>query len=127
MKPRLLVATPTHPPDDPRIRHKLIATLPEVDQQLYNAMPGWVNTAFGIATVTGTIGTVLLVMKKNLAGPFLAISLVAVLAQQYYSLLGSETLALKGATAAIMPVLVTAISVYLVMLARQAKANGWTS
>ncbi len=27
MKPRLLVATPTHPSDDPRIRHKLIASL----------------------------------------------------------------------------------------------------
>lgn len=27
MKPRLLVVTPTHPADDPRIRHKLIATL----------------------------------------------------------------------------------------------------
>lgn len=27
MKPRLLVATPTHPPDDPRIRYKLIAAL----------------------------------------------------------------------------------------------------
>lgn len=29
MKPRLLVVTPTHPADDPRIRHKLIATLHE--------------------------------------------------------------------------------------------------
>lgn len=35
MKPRLLVATPTHPADDPRIRHKLIATLQEEWDVIY--------------------------------------------------------------------------------------------
>ncbi len=35
MKPRLLVATPTHPADDPRIRHKLIATLQDEWEVIY--------------------------------------------------------------------------------------------
>jgi hypothetical protein len=109
------------------ISPQALAALPEAEQALYNNYPMWALIAFGAGVFGGALGSLLLVMKKNLAGPVLWISLIAVVIQMGYAVFIARVHELLGADALIMPVMVVVIAVYLVMLAAKAKRNGWTS
>jgi len=104
-----------------------LAALPEAQRQMYENIPSWVTAAFAIAVNGGALGALLLILRKNLAGLFLQISLAGVLVQMFHVFFISDTFEVFGPGSLIMPVLIIAIAIYLVMLAAKAKANGWTS
>ncbi|MEJ7926910.1 sugar transporter [Sphingobium sp. AN641] len=83
--------------------------------RIFAAMPGWAWAAYAVAVGAGTLGAILLLMKRPAAVPLFALSVVAVLAQFGYSFLGTDLLAVKGAGSAIFPavILVAAIAQYL--------------
>ena len=91
------------------------------------ATPGWATAAYGVAVFGGFLGSLLLVMRKNLAGIFLMISLAGILVQDFHAFVVADGLDAYGGQGLIMPAIVLAIAIYLVVLARKAKANGWTS
>jgi hypothetical protein len=103
-----------------------LAALPEAEQALYSNYPGWAMIAFGIGVIGGVLGSLLLILKKNLAGPVLWISLIGVLIQMGHSVFIAKFYEVLGATSLIMPVMVVVIAAYLVVLAAKAKKNGWT-
>ncbi len=102
-----------------------LAALPEAERALYTSMPAWATAAFALAVNGGALGCLLLVLKKSLALPVLVISLAGVLVQMFHAFVISNSFEVLGTAGLIMPVLVTVIAVYLVHLARSAKANGW--
>jgi hypothetical protein len=104
-----------------------IAAMPEAEQALYNNYPSWALIAFAVGVFGGLVGSLLLVLKKNLAGPVLWLSLIGVLIQMGYGFLIARSHEVLGPTSVIMPLVVIVIAVYLVMLAAKAKRNGWTS
>jgi len=104
-----------------------LAALPEAQRQLYENTPEWATAAFAIAVNGGALGCVLLLLKRNLAGLFLQLSLAGVAVQMYHSFFISNSFEVFGPGGAIMPVMVIIIAVYLVMLAAKAKARHWTS
>ena len=104
-----------------------LAALPEAQRQLYENTPKWATAAFAIAVNGGTLGCVLLLLKRNLAGLFLKLSLAAVLVQMFHSFFMSKSFEVFGPGSMLMPVMVIVLAVYLVMLAAKAKSNGWTS
>ncbi len=104
-----------------------LAALPDAQRQLYENTPKWATAAFAIAVNGGTLGCVLLLLKRNLAGLFLQASLIAVLVQMFHSFFMSNSFEVFGPGGAIMPVMVIVIAVYLVMLAAKAKTNRWTA
>jgi len=104
-----------------------LAALPEAQRQMYENIPPWATAAFAIAVNGGVLGALLLILKKNLAGLFLQISLAGVLVQMFHAFFISKSFEVFGPGSMIMPVLVIAIAIYLVMLAAKAKANAWTS
>ena len=91
-----------------------------------SGMPGWFVFAYGAATIGGTLGAILLFMRKGIALPVLLISLVGVLAQFGYIFGMTDALATMGAQAA-LPAAVIIISIALVWLTLQAKGKGWLS
>ncbi|NQY04140.1 MAG: hypothetical protein HRT76_12900 [Halieaceae bacterium] len=106
---------------------EMIAELPEAQQALLESMPQWVLIAFAIAVFGCVLGALGLVLRKVWSLLFLWLSLFAVLAQQSYTFLMSDTLQVMGVQAAVMPALVTIIAVALVMIARNANTRHWLS
>ena len=102
-----------------------IAAMPEARRALHDATPAWANAAFGLATLGGALGSLLLVLKRALAQPLLVLSLVAVIAQVVYIFVISNALEILGLNETFVPLVVLVVAVYLVVLARSAKGKGW--
>lgn len=89
------------------------------------ATPAWATAAFAVATFGGLLGSILLLMKKNLAVPLFALSLAGVLVQQIWGLFLSGV-ALSGG-ALVLPAVVLLFAVFLLWLATRAKKEGWSN
>ena len=106
---------------------EVFAELPEAQRQLYENTPTWATAAFAIAVNGGALGCVLLLLKRNLAGLFLQLSLAGVLVQMFHSFFMSNSFEVFGPDGMIMPVMVVVIAIYLVWLAARARNRGWLS
>ena len=104
-----------------------LAALPEEQRQLYENTPAWATAAFAVAVNFGALGCVLLLLRKNLAGLFLQLSLTGVLVQMFHSFFMSNSFEVFGPGGMIMPVMVIVIAIYLVWLAARARSRGWSS
>jgi hypothetical protein len=104
-----------------------LAALPEAQRQLHESTPGWATAAFAIAVNGGALGCLLLVLKRNLAGLFLQVSLLAVIVQMFHAFFMSKSFEVFGPGGLVMPVMVIVIAIYLVILAAKAKVKRWTS
>jgi hypothetical protein len=103
-----------------------LAQLPEAQRNLQEALPGWVWVVNGIATIAGTLGALLLLVRKRLALPVFWVSLIAVLVLFGYCLFPGRMLEVMGAAQALpMPIVVTVVAALLVWFARKAIARGW--
>ena len=104
-----------------------LAALPQEQRQLYENTPAWATAAFAVAVNFGALGCVLLLLRKNLAGLFLQLSLSGVLVQMFHSFFMSKSFEVFGPGGLVMPVMVIVIAIYLVVLAAKAKMRRWTS
>ena len=102
-----------------------LAALPEAQQEMYQSTPTWVTVAFAVAVLAGTLGCVLLLLRKSSAVPVLIASLVGVVAQMTYIFALSPTLEVMGASAVMMPSLVVVGAIFLIWYARKALAANW--
>jgi len=102
------------------------AALPEVERQLLENTPAWATAAFAVAVNCGMLGCLLLLLKKNLAGLFLQLSLAGVLVQMYHAFFIAHAIDVFGPGGMVMPVMVIIIAIFLVALAARAKASHWT-
>ena len=101
-----------------------LAALSEAEQALYADIPAWATGAYAIAVFAGTLGSILLLMRKALALPVFVVSLVGILVQMGQALFMTDVLAVRGATAAIGPVAIIVIAVFLVWYSDNAKKKG---
>ena len=106
---------------------EVLAALPDAQRDLYENTPTWATAAFAVAVHGGALGCLLLILKKNLAGLFLQLSLAGVLVQMYHSFFLSKNFEVFGPGAMVMPIMVVVIAIYLVTLAAKAKARKWTN
>jgi hypothetical protein len=102
-----------------------LAAMPEAERALYAAVPAWATSAYAIAVFAGTLGCIALLMRKAWATPVFVVSLVAVLTQMGWWMFMTPMLDVLGGTAAIMPLLVVVIALYLVWFSRSATTKGW--
>jgi len=106
---------------------EVLATMPQEQQDLVTSMPTWATVAFAVAVNFGALGSLLLVLKKSLAGLFLQLSLAGILVQNFYGFFMTNALEASGNIALVMPIVVILIAIYLVYLAAKAKRLGWTN
>jgi len=104
-----------------------LAALPDAQRQLLENTPAWATAAFAIAVNCGVLGCLLLLLRRNLAGLFLQLSLAAVLVQMYHAFFIGHSIDVFSPGNLMMPVMVIVIAIYLVTLAAKARVNRWTS
>ena len=91
------------------------------------SLPTWYGIVFALAVFSGILGCILLLVKKKGAVPVFGISLLTVLFIEVYWLLGTDIMQVAGYSAAIMPLLVIAVAIFLYFYSKGAAKNGWLS
>lgn len=101
-----------------------IAKLPQIQQDLWNNMPGWAWAAYAVAVVAGTLGAVGVIMRKWWAALLFALSLIAVLIQFSYPFLVANA-AQGGMEMLALPIFIVVIAVVQWLLSRNWQRKGW--
>ncbi len=99
--------------------------MPEAERALYTDIPVWATSAYAIAVFGGTLGSIFLLMRKAWAIPAFIVSLVAIVVQMGHAFFMTAMLEVQGASAAVLPLLIVAVAIFLVWYARYAKKKGW--
>lgn len=102
-----------------------IAEFTDEQQELFRSIPSWVNVAFAVAVISGTLGCLALILRKSFALPLFLLSLIGVLTQNYHNFFMSNALEVFGTQAVAMPIMVIVIGVLLICHSLNAKAKGW--
>lgn len=104
---------------------EMLSELPSQEQDLYKNIPMWATAAFAIAVIAGTLGSLLLILKKKVAKLLLIASVLGVVVQNYHSFFVIDSMAVYGTASVIMPIMVLIIAIALILLADKAKKNAW--
>ena len=91
------------------------------------ATPAWVTSAFAIATTFGVIASIVLLLRKALAFLFYVVSFVALLIQDLYLFLLSDSLAVFGSSLFVIQGSVFVGGVIWIWYANFARNRGWIS
>ena len=106
---------------------KVLETLPKEQQILYQDVPAWVTAAFAIAVFSGTLGSLLLLLKKKTASTFFIISFLGIMGQKSYGLLIDQNSDSFGPMGIAMPIIIIAFGGYLIWYSRKANEHRWLS
>jgi hypothetical protein len=102
-----------------------IARLPEAQQALHAARPGWAVIATAVAVAAGALGSLGLLLRRRWALPLLLASLLGIVVQDVamFVLVGGARLA--GPVAVALQAMVLVIGVALAWLAWWGSRSGW--
>ncbi len=89
------------------------------------ATPVWVTSAFAIATTFGVIASIVLLLRKALAFLLFVVSFVALLIQDLYLFLLSDSLAVFGSSLLVIQGSVFVGGVIWIWYANLARNRGW--
>jgi len=107
--------------------NEILASLPKDQKLLYEKVPAWVTAAFAVAVFSGTLGALLLLLKKKVSSTFFILSFVGIILQMTYGLLISENTNIYGPLGLVMPLMIIAIGGYLIWYSKKAAENRWIS
>ena len=102
-----------------------IAALPENQRAMYTDVPAWATSAFALATWGALLASVLLLMRKKLAGPMFVASFFAMLVSMYHSFFMTNMIEVSGAGGMILPISIILIGAFLIFFTRSAAAKSW--
>jgi hypothetical protein len=110
------------------LKDMLYETLTDAQIALFVNLPSWYYIVFGIAVITGVLGSILLLMRKKLAVLLYTISLIAVSIQMIYWMFATDVIDVYGTTDALtMPIIVIITALVLLMYSRSVARKGWLS
>jgi hypothetical protein len=112
-----------------------VSATPEQLQAVYTpeqfaaieATPVWVTSAFAIATTFGVIASIVLLLRKALAFLLFVVSFVALLVQDLYLFLLSDSLAVFGSSLLVIQGSVFVGGIIWIWYASLARNRGWIS
>jgi len=99
-----------------------VAALSPLERAVYDTTPAWVTVAFGVAVVTGVLGSVGLLLRQRWAVALLTLSLIAVLVQVTGAYLFTPAWQANGPAGLAMPILLVVIGALLVSYANRVTA-----
>ena len=105
----------------------VLASLPKDQQLMYQDVPAWTTAAFATAVFSGTLGALLLLLKKKIASTFFIISFMGIITQMSYGLLINENTDSYGPMWILMPFMIIAIGGYLIWYTKRANEHRWLS
>ncbi len=103
----------------------LVAAYGQEQADMMKNQPAWYPAVFGLAVFGGALGCLGLLLRKNWALWLLLLSLLCVIIQNIYFAMSGVFEYVHGG-AWVMVLMIPIIAVLLVLLARKAKASGWT-
>ncbi|WP_336972623.1 sugar transporter [Sphingobium aromaticiconvertens] len=92
--------------------------------RIFAQMPTWAWAAFAVSVVTGTLGSILLLMRRAAAVALYLISLIAIIMTFGHSFFGTDMLAIKGWTATLFPALIFVLGIAQFLYARAQVTKG---
>lgn len=102
------------------------AQMTEAQQQLIASRPTWLFYVYGLATGSGLLGAIGLVMRKQWAVLAFTISFITVLFQMGYILFGLDAIGILGASTAVpFPLVIAVIGGVAVWFSRMVRDRGW--
>lgn len=113
--------------DQAFMTNKVLEVLPKEQQILYQDVPVWVTAAFAIAVFSGTLGSLLLLLKKKIASTFFIISFLGIMGQMSYGLLIDQNSDSFGPMGIAMPIIIIAFGGYLIWYSKKANEHRWLS
>lgn len=102
-----------------------LQALPENERALMESTPAWATGAFAIAVWGGTLGSLLLLLRKKLATPVLIVSFLGIVVQMIHAFLLSNSFEVYGPGGLVMPIMVMLGGVLLIWFSRTATAKSW--
>ena len=106
---------------------EILASLPQDQQLMYQEVPAWVTAAFALAVFSGTLGAVLMLLKKKIATTFFILSFIGIISQMSYGLLINENTDSYGPMGLLMPFMIISIGGYLFWYSKKAAEYTWLS
>jgi hypothetical protein len=113
--------------DQAFMTNKVLETLPKEQQILYQDVPAWVTAGFAIAVFSGTLGSLLLLLKKKIASTFFIISFLGIMGHMSYGLLIDQNSDSYGTMGVAMPIIMIVFGGYLIWYSRKANEHRWLS
>lgn len=104
----------------------ILETLNQEQRELFESMPMWATVAFAIATITGTIASIGLVMRKKWAKSLFIISLVTMIAQ-FANWLFIQNAPEVFPDSYTMPIVVVIVGILLILFANMGIKKDWLS
>jgi hypothetical protein len=106
---------------------KELENLIETERNFYAARPIWVIIAYALAVFGGSLGAIALLVRKKAAKSFFILSLVGILAQQFYAFFLSEALNQLGLEDLVLPLAIIIIGFLLLWYTKYCIAKGWVN
>ncbi|MEE9373353.1 MAG: hypothetical protein V3V00_09900 [Saprospiraceae bacterium] len=101
-----------------------LAAMEAGQRSLYENFPMWKKSAYGVATLTGFLGSLGLVLRKSWAVPVLLLSVVGVVVQTMHTIFMTNAMDVMGPSAIILPLVILGIATFLYFFARNRAAKG---
>ena len=89
-----------------------------------NRIPSWVHATWALGVWAGLLGSVLLLMRKSLAVPVFAVSVVGALITQCQNYFLAGALEVMGTGGAIFAVVIICVAIGLLLYARTMNQRG---
>ncbi|WP_375271993.1 hypothetical protein [Sphingomonas sp.] len=97
----------------------------DYDRALYASLPIWYNAVYAVAVGCGLLGAVALLARSVLAVPLITLSLIGVAVQFGWLFAATDIAQVKDWWTAVFPLVIAAVALLSVLLARRARARGW--
>lgn len=102
-----------------------LAQMPQAQQDIWNAMPGWATAAYAVAVWGGLAGAVGLLMRRSWAKPFFALSLLGIAVQFGWVFLATDIMTTVGASSLGFPLFIFLVALFLLWFSGRAQKRGW--
>jgi surface polysaccharide O-acyltransferase-like enzyme len=104
-----------------------LAALPEDQQTLWKQMPGWAWAAYGVGTIGGLLAALGIVIRKKWAAHLALLSVVAIIVNFFPAFFMSEGVDVWQPKFYVFPLVIFAIALFQLWLARKASKQGWSN
>ncbi len=103
-----------------------LAALSDYDRRFHLARPAWFDWIYATATWGGLLGAIALLLRRRVATLLFALSLLAVAVQFGWVFAATDMIAVKGVVHVVpFPLLIFAIALLQLAVARHGVARGW--
>ena len=99
----------------------------DYDRTLMASMPVWYNWVYAVATGTGALAALALILRKAVAKPLYIVSTVAVVIMFGFLFATTDIIKVKGVVTTYFPAFILALSLFGIWFADKAVKRGWAS